>query len=163
MKTLKTIAATMTVIGMNALALAGDARTTAGASSNPFTGGGTATATAAHNAPIGFARTDTRSGPINAARGVAVGVDRDGITLSVSAALAPKLGPAVAANFNMTIDRDGDVSRSTGLAVAKGPGTREVNVGGETHTGRFGAGSSSIANAKAPHGTVRVITRSRSN
>lgn len=163
MKTLRTIAAAFTMIGLNALAMAGDARTTAGASSNPFTGGGTATATAAYDAPIGFARTDTRTGPINAARGVAVGVDKEGLTLSVSTALAPKLGPAVAANFNITIERDGDVSRSTGIAVAKGPGTREVNVGGETHTGRFSAGSSSIANAKAPRGTVRVITRSRSN
>ncbi len=163
MKTIRTIAATFTMISLNALALAGDARTSAGATSNPLNGGGSATATAAYNAPIGFARTNTRSGPINAARGVAVGVDKDGLTLSVSTALAPKLGPAVAANFNITIERDGDVSRSSGIAVAKGPANREVNVGGETHSGRFGAGSSSNATAKAPHGTVRVITRSRSN
>lgn len=163
MKTLRNIAATFTMISLNALALAGDARTSAGASSSPFAGGGSATATAAYNAPIGFARTDTRSGPVNAARGVAVGVDREGITLSVSTAIAPKLGPAVAANFNITIERDGDVSRSTGIAVAKGPFNREVNVGGETRTGRSSAESSSTATAKAPHGTVRVITRSRSN
>lgn len=163
MKTLRTIAAALTILSANSLAPAGDARTSAGTSVNPLTGGGSATATAAYNAPIGFARTDTRSGPINAARGVAVGVDKDGLTLSVSTALAPKLGPAVAASFNIAIDRDGDVSRSTGIALAKGPSTREVNVAGETHTGRLGAGSSTIANAKAPHGTVRVITRSRSN
>ena len=161
MKALKSLTLTLTGLMFSHTALASDAATSATAGTRP--NGGDAVATAAYDGRIGFARSNAHSGRVNAAKGVAVGVDKNGISLSVSAALATKLGPAVAANFNMTIDRDGDVSRSTGLAVAKGPFLREATAGGSTHAGRSGVGSTATATGKAPLGTVRVITRSRSD
>lgn len=161
MNALKTITTILTGLTLTATAIASDAATTATAGTRP--NGGQAAATAAYDGRIGFARSNTHSGRLNAAKGVAVAVDKDGISLSVSTALATKLGPAVAANFNMSIDRDGDVSKSTGLAIAKGPLVREASAGGATHAGRFGVGSASTASGKAPLGTVRVITRSRSD
>jgi hypothetical protein len=159
-KTLKTITAMLTGLTLTATTLASDAATSATAGASPRSG--IAAATATYDGRIGFARTNALSGRVNAARGVAVGVDKDGISLSVSTALATKLGPAVAANFNMTIGRDGDVSKSSGLAVANGPFVREATAGGSTHAGRSGVASTAMATGKAPLGTVLVITRSRS-
>ncbi|MBI5866357.1 MAG: hypothetical protein HZB38_17950 [Planctomycetes bacterium] len=161
MKALKTISAVLAGLILSSTALAGEAETSAGAGTRLFRGG-TAEASARYEGKVGFARSETHTGKINAAKGVAVGVDRDGLSISVSTAVAPKLGKAVAANFNMTIGRDGEVSKSTGLAIAKGPLVREVRAGGETSAGRFGTGAASEASGKAPLGHVRVVTRSRS-
>lgn len=155
-------AAVLSGLFLTASTFAGDAATSATAGSNPRTGGGTAAATATYDGRVGFARTDTRSGRVNTARGVAVGVDENGLSLSVSTAVAGRVGPAIATNFNLTIDRDGDVAHSTGVSVANGPGPREVTAGGSTGATRNTIGATSFGHAKAPHGTVRVITRSRS-
>ncbi len=116
-------------------AWASDAATSATAGGNRH-GDGSAAATASYEGDVGFARTDSRSGRVNIARGVAVGVDQNGLSLSVSNAIAPQFGPAIATNFNMSIDRDGDVSVSGGAAVARSPIHREVNAGGSAGTGR---------------------------
>jgi hypothetical protein len=160
-RTLKTITAILTGLTLTTTALAGNAETSATAGTRFDSGN--AMATAAYDGRIGFARSNAQTGRVNAAKGVAVGVDKHGISLSVSTALATRLGPAVAANFNMTIGRDGDVSKSTGLAIAKGSFVREATAGGSTHAGRSGIGSTATATGKAPLGTVRVITRSRSD
>ncbi|MCK4343084.1 MAG: hypothetical protein KAY37_15320, partial [Phycisphaerae bacterium] len=106
--------ALMALVGFALLAsaaacLASDAETSASA-----TGGrrrsGTASAAARYEGDLGFARTNTRTGALNAARAVALGVDRDGVSLSVSTAIAPQHGPAVATNFNMSIGTRGDAA-----------------------------------------------------
>lgn len=160
MRTLKTATAMLTGLLLTTTAFASDAETSATAGTR--FGAGNATATANYDGRIGFARSNAHSGRVNAAKGVAVGVDKDGISLSVSTAVAGKLGPALAATFNMSIGRDGEVSKSTGLTVARGAVEREASAGGATHAGRFETGAIATASGKAPLGTVRVITRSRS-
>lgn len=114
---------------------ASDATTSASAGSNRY-GPGTAAATASYGGDVGFARTDSRSGRVNLARGVAVGVDQNGLSLSLSNAVALQGGPAVATNLNLSIDRDGDVSVSGGHAVARGPIHQSVYAGGGAGNGR---------------------------
>lgn len=113
-------------------AWASEAQTSASA-----TGGrnnGAATATARYDGQVGFARTDTKTGKVNLARGVAVGVDANGLSLSLSHAIAPQHGPAIATNFNMSIGRDGEVNHSVGSAVASGGSDRTVMAGGHTQS-----------------------------
>lgn len=139
-----------TVISLAAASFASDAETTARAGNNR-----TAGATANHNGRIGFARSDARTGSVNLARGVALGVDRHGVSLSVSQAVAPRFGPAIGGTFNLTIDRDGDVSHSRGIAIGEGA-QREVVVGGQTgvHRGRHTATAHATGNT-SPGGRVR--------
>ncbi|MEW6253139.1 MAG: hypothetical protein AB1716_21075, partial [Planctomycetota bacterium] len=99
------------------LTLASDVETSASATGGRY-GAGTATGTARYAGDVGFARTDTRTGEVNAARSVAVGVDPNGLSLSWSLALAPNRGPALATNFNMRIGADGQVAASNVLSRA---------------------------------------------
>lgn len=120
------------MIGMwmaGGMALASEAETSARAG-NDRRGNGTASATARYEGDRGFARTRTQSGDVTLARGVAVGVDRDGISLSVSNAVASKRGPAIATNLNISIGRDGQRSVSLGAAVAQGGDRRVASAGG---------------------------------
>jgi hypothetical protein len=149
-------------IATTAPALA-DASTTATAGRNNAAGTGSAAATARYDAPIGFANTQTHSGPINAARGVAVEVDKNGITLSVSNAIATKNGPAIASTFNLAINRDGDVSRSGGISVSRGPIETEASAGGSAATGPRGGSATTTASASGRSdrfGTVEARTAS---
>ena len=124
-----------------------DANSSATAGSN---GGrtGTAVATAGYEGDFGFARTDSNSGRVNTARGVAVGVDNDGVSLSLSNALATQHGPAIATNYNLSIGRDGRVSSSFGASVANGPVHREASAGGRTATTANGGGAVSEASGR---------------
>ncbi len=127
---------------MAGAAIASDADTSATAGPGRY-GTGTAAATAHYEGDYGFARTDSRTGAVNLARGVAVGVDEDGISLSLSNALAPRYGPAVATNFSMSIGTDGRVSTSTGRAESDVPAT--VSVAGGTNTaGRAYSNASAV-------------------
>ena len=145
-----------------AAALAGEAETSASAGSNRYQRNGTAAATARYDGNLGFARTNTRSGPVSSARGVAVGVDRNGLSLSVSNAAASRFGPAVATTFNLSIDRDGSVSRSGGLAVSQGPIHRSATAGGRVGTGRQGHAPMAFATGETDRfGRVHAVTRSR--
>ncbi|MGE0481743.1 MAG: hypothetical protein AB7Q17_14855 [Phycisphaerae bacterium] len=138
------------------VAFASDASSSATVSGG-FGRPGSAGATASYNGDAGFARTDTRSGNISTARGVAVGVDRDGLALSVSHAVTLPNGQAIGTNFNLSLDRDGDVSHSTGVALARGPIERSVTVGGSAGTN--GAPARSIATARSDRfGETRVQT-----
>jgi hypothetical protein len=150
-------------IGMSAAmsAWASEAETSATAGSSRFDRNGTAAATARYDGRVGFARTDTSSGRLSRARGVAVGVDEDGLSLSVSHAIAPRNGPAVATNFSVTIDRDGDVARNTSLVIARSPIERSVTAGGQTGTGRVVPHASGFATGRTdPFGRVQSTSRS---
>ncbi len=149
---------------------AAESATSAGAASH---GGrsGSASATAQYEGDVGFARTNTESGRMNASRAIAVGVDEDGLSLSISQAIAPRFGPAIATNFNLAIDSDGDVSASRGVAIAEGSTQRDVtaggasrNDGGASSTARGSSGSggrvrvhSEAHDRPAPHGTIRIF------
>lgn len=149
----------LTSIAFNARA--SDAETSATAGSSRFDRNGTAAATARYDGRVGFARTDASSGRLSRARGVAVGVDEEGLSLSVSHAIAPPHGPAVATNFSVTIDRDGDVARNASLAIAGGPIERSVSAGGQTGTGRFVPHASGFATGRTdPFGRVQASSHS---
>ncbi len=142
-------------------ALASEAETSASAGNSRYQRNGTATATARYEGDLGFARTNSRSGPVSSARGVAVGFDESGLSLSVSNAIAPRFGAAIATTFNLSIDRDGEVSGSTGLAVARGPLQQAVTAGGRVGTGRFADGATAFASGQTDRfGQVQATTRS---
>lgn len=124
-----------------ASALAGEAATSATAGSN-----GTAGATASYNGGgPGIARTDTRSGPVSIGRGLAFGIDEDGLSLSTSHAVATRFGPAVAGSLNLSIGFDGSVSGSHSNSVARGGFAREASAGGSTRVGFGGPVSTATA------------------
>jgi hypothetical protein len=150
------------LVMLAAPSLASDAETSASAASNRFERNGTADASASYDGRIGFARTQSRSGTVNSARGVAVGVDKDGLSLSVSNAVATRLGPAVATNFNLTLGRDGEVSRSGGLTVADSPFQRSVTAGGRTGTGHRSPHATSFASGDTDR-LGRVHARTHAN
>ena len=139
---------------------ASDAETSASAGSTR--GSDTAMATARYAGDVGFARTNTRTGRINLARGVAVGVDENGLSLSLSSAIAPRSGPALATNFNFSIGRDGQTSTSVGTAIASGSRDRTVSAGGSTTTQRNGTTMSMASGRTGRGGTVQAHTESHS-
>lgn len=148
---------------MCGLAAASEASTSAGAGAG-LAGPGSAWATANYQGDRGFARTDTRSGAINLARGVAVGVDEDGLSLSISHAVAANgvsSAPAVASNFNLNIDRSGEVSTSNALVLANGGASRTVQVKGGVGHGRPAVAKASGATTHG--GRVVAHTDSRTS
>lgn len=124
------------------------------------TRGGVAEATAHYDGRIGWARTNTETNRRGSnAQGLAVGVDDDGVSLSVSNAIAPRRGPALATTFNLSIGRDGDVSSSVGLSTANGPIAREATAGGETATRRSGGTAAAFADGRTDRfGRVDTVT-----
>ena len=162
-RTLMTLTAS-TLFALAPAALASEAQTSASAGSNRFNRNGTATATAQYQGGIGFAKTRTKSGKLNIARGIAVGFDKDGLSLSISNAVAGRRGPALATTFNMTIGADGKVSHSLGVAISNGPIHRSASAGGKASSGRRHNTASSVASGKSDRfGTVRAATRSHSS
>lgn len=150
----------LVLAGLVSVAAASDAETSAQA-----TGGrgpsGSALATARYEGDVGFARTDTRSGRVNLARGVALGFDADGLSLSLSTALAPRSGPALATTFNISIGTNGEVAHSVGTALATGGTARTVAAGGSAATARHGGTAVAAASGRTQSGgTVRVATQS---
>lgn len=152
----------MAMSGMLAAAvLAGEATTGASAGWNPA--GGTAGANASWNGNggQGIARTRTSTGDVNFARGLAVGMDADGMDLSFSHAIAGRVGPAYAGTFNLSIGRDGDVSGSYGGVVSQGGIARTAEAGGTTRSTPAGANATAYARGTAdPNGRVQAYTRS---
>jgi len=144
-------------------AFAGEASTSAGVTqigSRP----GTVTANAAYIGDgRGQARTNTRSGPVSLAEGLAFGVDREGIDFSVSYAIATRFAPALASTFNLSIGRDGSVAGSGGLSVAGPAPIRSVNAGGFALSQPGGSISGAMAGGRSdPRGTVTGRTWSDS-
>lgn len=147
-------------------AYAGQADSSASAASNGW-GPGTAAATAGYDGNgIGFARTDTRSGNTNFAQGVSFGVDEEGLSLSTSYAVAPRLGPAAAGTLNLAIGYDGSVAHSVGRTVADGSPDRAVSAGGQARPGYRGqpaTAGATVHGLTGPTGTVVSNTHSQSH
>ncbi len=155
------------VLAMSASAMAGEAMTQASASHGYRPGDGSAAAMANYDGRggQGFARTRTETGDLNLARALAVGVDRDGMDVSFSHAIAGPFGilPAYAGTFNLSIGRDGSVAGSYGGALANGGLVRSVEAGGVTRSGPHGSSAQATAGGEAtPGGTVQARTDSYS-
>lgn len=136
------------------VAFAADAATSAGVGGR--SGNGTAVATANYSGDAGYARTNSRSGEVNHARGIAVGFDENGLALSLSNAVEHR-GLAVASNFNLSIDRNGDVSTSSGVALARGGRERDVQVSGAAGHERPAAAQATARTERG--GVAQAITR----
>ena len=162
MNRMRTASATVLALLCSSPAWASEAETSASAGSSRYRNSGTAVATARYSGDVGSARTQSRSGKVSVARGVAWGLDKDGLSLSVSNAVAPKRGPAVATTFNLSIGRDGRVSHSAGLAISKGPIRRSASAGSSVSTKRHAGGATAFATGKSDRfGRVRAVTQSR--
>ncbi len=151
------------VMGSASSLWAGQATTSATAGSRGWgTGWAAATADYRGSGP-GYANTQTRSGQLNLAQGVALGLDRDGLSFSTSYALAPRLGPAVAGTFNLNIGLDGAVATSVGRTVASGDPNRVVSAGGGAGA-RYGSAPAwaTVSGSTGPRGEVRSFTNSQS-
>lgn len=163
MKRIMSIAATFTLLSTVAAAWGGEAETSATAGGHRYRPNGTAAATARYTGDIGFAQTRSRSGKISTARGLAVGFDENGLTLSASNAVAGRFGLAVATNFNLSIGIDGSISHSQGAVVAIGPVHHSASAGGRATAGRHDSGAVSRAAGRSDRrGSVQARTDSRS-
>jgi hypothetical protein len=162
MNPMRTASVTLLALLWSSPVWASEAETSASAASSRYRSNGTAAATARYTGDIGSARTQSRSGKVNVARGVAWGLDKDGLSLSVSNAVAPKRGLAVATTFNLSIGRDGRVSHSTGLTISKGPIHRSASAGGSVTTKRHAGSATAFAAGKSDRfGRVCAVTQSR--
>jgi len=145
-----------------AAVMAGEGTTSASASGGRRSG--TAAATAHYDGAdggAGVARTRTRTGEVNLARGVAIGIDEDGLDFSFSHAIATRYGPAYAGTFNLSIGRDGDVSGSYGGVLSQGGAVRNAQAGGSTRTDNRGATAQANATGNTwPGGRVIAWTNS---
>jgi hypothetical protein len=161
-----TLGIAMSGLGL-ANAMAGEASTSATASNGWYTSGSAgATANYDGNGGIGFARTRSDTGKVNTSRGLAVGVDDDGLDFSFSHAIAPKSGPAYAGTLNLSIGRDGDVNGSYGGSVAQGGVAREVHAGGSTRSDHRGGSAVATAGGETVGGgrvDARTDSFSRDN
>jgi hypothetical protein len=165
MKTMNRTMMMATIFGaLTAATLGGETATSATAGSNGR-GPGYAGATADYNGNgIGVTRTKAETGRINFARGLSLGFDEDGLSLSTSYALAPKYGPAVGGTFNMNIGLDGQRSASFGQTVASGDRNRTVTAGGFAGSNRgMGRAGATVTGTTGPRGEVRSMTRSLSS
>lgn len=147
---------------MGSAAWAGEASTSATAGSRGY-GPGTAAATANYDGNgIGFTKTKANSGSrFNFARGLSVGFDGDGLSLSNSYAFAPQFGPAVGGTMNLHIGLDGQTSVSTGRVESSGDPARQVAVNGSAGSYRGRSQAVSAAHGvTGPRGTVRARTHS---
>ncbi len=143
------------------LAAASEAETWANAGGSRR-GNGQAEASARYEGDVGFARTQTRSGRVNTARGLAVGVDENGLSLSASNAVSLPNGQAVARNFNLSIGRNGEVAVSGGNSVSFGRQQRSAQAGGSTTAGpRRTVATSTAAGRSDRRGFSRATTHSR--
>jgi hypothetical protein len=113
-----------------------------GAASQVDVGRRHAGAEASYDGPAGIARTDTRVGRVNFARGLAVSYGPQGISLSQSIGVS-RGGVGTAHNFQLSVGPQGRHA-SHGGVVSHGGDTRVIT-GGETYTGRGGPQGGSFA------------------
>lgn len=119
-----------------------------------------AAADARYVGDVGFATTRTESGPVSLARGVALGVDEDGLSFSFSQAVG-RGDSSIATNFTLSLDRDGDVAHSFGAGVAAGPLEHGVSAGGSATTHGQGSAASNAAARSDVHGFAEARTASQ--
>ncbi len=144
-------------------ALAGSANTSATAGSSGW-GPGTAAATANYDGNgIGFSKTQANSGRVNFARGLSVGLDQTGLSVSHSYAVAGQRGPAVGGTLNVHVGHDG-VALSGGQSTASQGRSREVNVSGQAGSnGRSPIATAAASGHASGRGVVNARTFSHSN
>jgi len=155
----------MILLAATMSAEAGQADSSASASSNGWRPGTAAASAGYSGGGVGFSETKTRSGLVNFARGLAFGIDENGLSVSSSYAVAPRRGPAAAGTFNLGVGWDGSVSHSAGRTVASGDRSRRVEAGGFADPGRRGRPASagaSVGGRTGPRGQVVSRTDSRS-
>lgn len=164
MKPVKTMCMLTSLLSAPLLALAGVAETSATAGSNGRRSG-TATATATYDGDgIGLTRTKATSGKLNIARGLSVGLDADGLSISHSYALAGRFGPAVGGTLNLHISPNGETAVSAGNATASGDRERSVTVGGAIGNDRGrGVATAHAGGATGRGGRVETKTFARSS
>ena len=109
-------------------AMASEASTSALTGSDAF-GNRRAEASAQYDGDFGFANTRTTTGHVSTARGVALGVDEDGLSLSVSNAVSVG-NQSAANNLNLSIGTNGGVAISGGRSNASGPLQHSAAAGG---------------------------------
>jgi hypothetical protein len=120
-----------------------------------------AAATANYDGRVGFARTKAKTGKINLARGVALGIDREGISFSISNAIGGKRA-SLASNLNVSFGRDGDHSVSMGSTVSRGNRYHSAQAGGSASSYRGRSSATAAASGDADrYGSVssRVSAR----
>ncbi len=144
-------------------AFAGVANTSATAGSSGW-GPGTAAATANYDGDgVGFTKTKASSGKLNIARGLSVGFDQSGLSVSHSYAIAGQRGPAVGGTLNVHIGQDG-VALSGGQTVASQGRTREVTASGEAGSvGRRPVATAATSGYASGRGVVNARTFSRTD
>jgi len=124
-------------------------------------GNGSAMATAEYEGVAGLARTRTETGKITLARGLAVGFDEDGLSVSVSHGAASRRGPAYAGTFNLAINTNGQVSGSYGGVLSRGGSSRSATAGGRVQAARRSGSASAFATGSTQGGgAVKASTRS---
>ncbi len=159
MKRLLTIGSTLLTLVLAPRLEASDAQTSAsvsgGAHRPPV-----AAADARYVGDVGFATTRTETGPVSLARGVALGVDEDGLSFSLSQAVG-RGDSSIATNFTLSLDRDGDVSHSFGASLAAGPHEHSASAGGVATTQGHGTAASSAAARSDPYGIAEARTVSQ--
>ncbi len=101
-----------------------------------------ARADAGYDAPRGIARTETKVGRVNLGRGLAVGYGPNGISLSHSIGVNHR-GVGTAHNFQMSVGPHGTHIGHGGVVTSGG--NSRVITGGESWTGRGGAGGGNFA------------------
>lgn len=124
-------------------------------------GSGSAMATAEYEGVVGLARTRTETGKVTLARGLAVGLDEDGLSVSFSHGVASRRGPAYAGTFNLAINTDGQVSGSYGGVLSRGGSSRSATAGGEVQAARRGGSATAFATGHTQGGgSVKANTQS---
>jgi len=163
MKRQMTITGCMLTLCFAGVAAASEAETDAWANSDRRPTG-TAGASARYEGDVGWTRTDAESGRVSLARGIAVGLDEDGLSFSASHALSARNGLAFAGNLNLSIGLDGQVSVSGGRSVAAGPVQRSAQAGGIANARRFGTTSLADVSARSDrYGRAEAQTFSRNS
>jgi hypothetical protein len=126
---------------------------------NSRSGNGSAMAAAEYEGVVGLARTRTETGRVTLARGVAVGFDEDGLSVSLSHGVASRRGPAYAGTFNLAINTNGQVSGSYGGALSRGGSSRSATAGGSVQAARRGGSATAFATGETHGGgTVKANT-----
>ena len=124
-------------------------------------GNGSAMATAQYEGTVGLARTRTQTGKVTLARGLAVGFDEDGLSVSVSHGVASRRGPAYAGTFNLAINPNGQVSGSYGGVLSRGGSSRSATAGSSVQAARRGGSATAFATGHTRGGgTVKASTQS---
>ncbi len=147
MKRIFFMAAVGILVGLASSVNASDARTSAEVGSSRG-GADHAAATADYHGRVGIARTNAKTGKINLARGLALGLDEDGVSFSLSQALGGQRA-SLASNLNVSLNRDGDHSVSFGSTLSRGPRHHSAKVEGGASADRRSTRATAAASGDA--------------